>query len=140
VVEDDPAYLSLVRRAFSARGKDTDWELTVVKDGEEALRLLFGEDDDNFPLPDLILLDWNLPKVTGYDVLRRVKSHRRFRRIPILVFSTSDAEDDIHDAYDCHANGYITKPGDVDELAAIVEMIERFWGAVQHPKVVRRSR
>src|ERR1035438_2850393 len=113
VVEDDPAYLNLVQRAFTARG-ETRWELTVVKDGEEALRLLFEEDDENFPLPDLILLDWNLPKISGYDVLRRVKQHRKLRRIPILVFSTSEADDDIHDAYDCHANGYITKPGDID--------------------------
>jgi CheY-like chemotaxis protein len=127
VVEDSPGYLHLVTHAFSDRGKEIRWELIVAKDGHEALALLFDEENANLPLPDLILLDWNLPKVTGSEVLQRLKQDQRLRRIPVLVFSTSDADDDVHAAYDNHANGYIAKPGNTDALASIVETIERFW-------------
>jgi CheY-like chemotaxis protein len=138
VVEDSPGYLYLVTDAFSDRGEKIRWELTVAKDGEEALALLFDEENTNLPLPDLILLDWNLPKVTGSEVLSRLKQDQKLRRIPVLVFSTSEADADIHAAYDNHANGYITKPGNSEALAAIVETIERFWIAVaQLPKVAR---
>jgi two-component system, chemotaxis family, response regulator Rcp1 len=139
VVEDSPSYLYLVTNAFSDRGKAIRWELTIAKDGEEALALLFAEENNHLPLPDLILLDWNLPKVTGSEVLSRLKQDQQLRRIPVLVFSTSDADADVHAAYDNHANGYITKPGNSEALAAIVETIERFWIAVaQLPKVSRR--
>jgi two-component system, chemotaxis family, response regulator Rcp1 len=127
VVEDSPGYLHLVTRAFSDRGEEIRWELTVAKDGEEALALLFDEENNNLPLPELILLDWNLPKVSGSEVLSRIKEDRKLRRIPVLVFSTSEAEADVHAAYDNHANGYVTKPGNTDALAAVVETIERFW-------------
>jgi two-component system response regulator len=127
VVEDSPGYLHLVTRAFSDRGEEIRWELTVAKDGEEALALLFDEENHNLPLPNLILLDWNLPKVPGREVLSRIKEDRKLRRIPVLVFSTSEAEADVHAAYDNHANGYVTKPGNTDALAAVVETIERFW-------------
>jgi CheY-like chemotaxis protein len=137
VVEDSPGYLYLIKQAFGDRSEETCWELTVAEDGEEALRLLFEEEDENVPLPDLILLDWNLPKLSGADVLRRIKQDQKLRRIPVLVFSTSEADADIHAAYDDHANGYITKPGNTDALAAIVESIERFWLAVELPRVLR---
>jgi two-component system, chemotaxis family, response regulator Rcp1 len=137
VVEDSPSFQYLIQEAFSARG-DIGWELTIAKDGEEALRLLFEEEDENIPLPNLILLDWNLPKVSGSEVLQHVKQHDKLRRIPVLVFSSSDADEDIHTAYDNHANGYITKPPSGEALAAIVETIERFWiGIAQLPKVAR---
>ena len=102
------------------------------------MQILFEEEDENSPLPDLVLLDWNLPRISGSEVLRRVKQHKKLRRLPVLVFSTSEAEEDIHAAYDDHANGYITKPGSSEALAAIVDTIERFWIAVaQLPKVLR---
>src|SRR5580704_16649738 len=110
VVEDSPGYLHLVTSAFSDRGEEIRWELTTAKDGEEALALLLDEENNNSPLPDLILLDWNLPKVTGSEVLRRIKQDQKLLRIPVLVFSTSEAEADVHAAYDNHANGYIAKP------------------------------
>ena len=110
----------------------------MAKDGEEALQHLFAEEDENKPLPDLVLLDWNLPKLSGAEVLRRIKQHKKLRRMPVLVFSTSEQEDDIHAAYDNYANGYITKPRDPNALANIVETIERFWIAVAElPKVMR---
>jgi|ERR1700683_345972 chemotaxis family two-component system response regulator Rcp1 len=138
VVEDNPAYLYLVQKAFSRRDEQTRWELMVAEDGEEAVRVLFEEERESVPLPELILLDWHLPKVTGGEVLRRIKQHDKLRRIPVLVFSASEADEDIHAAYDDHANGYITKPRGDMTLTAIVETIERFWIAVaQLPKVVR---
>jgi CheY-like chemotaxis protein len=138
-VEDSPIYLYLIQRAFQSRPGKVRWELTVAEDGAQALHLLFEEEEESAPLPNLILLDWNLPKVSGDEVLRRIKEHQKLRRIPVLVFSSSEAEEDIHAAYDNHANGYITKPeSNSDVLAAIVETIEEFWVAVaQLPKVMR---
>ena len=137
VVEDVPSYLYLIQPAFQGRQGQIHWELTVAQDGEEALRVLFEEEYENAPLPNLILLDWNLPKVNGDEVLRSIKEHPKLRRIPVLVFSSSDDEEDIHAAYDNHANGYITKPESA-AIADVVEAIERFWVAVAHlPKVLR---
>jgi two-component system, chemotaxis family, response regulator Rcp1 len=139
VVEDSPAYLYLIQKEFRKRAAHTNWDLTVAKDGEEALHLLFEEEEGGAAaLPDLILLDWNLPKVSGRDVLRRVKEHGSLRKIPVLVFSSSAEDGDIHSAYGAHANVFITKPGDNHALATIVSTIEQFWIAVaQLPKVVR---
>src|ERR1700723_1993810 len=77
VVEDSPSFQFLIREAFRARG-DIRWDLIVANDGEEAVRLLFEEENENVPLPDLILLDWNLPKVSGSEVLQRVKQHENY--------------------------------------------------------------
>jgi CheY-like chemotaxis protein len=92
VVEDSAGYLHLIQRAFRDRQGSIRWELSIAQDGEQALRLLFEEEEESSPLPNLILLDWNLPKVSGNEVLRRVKEHPRLRRIPVLVFSSSEAE------------------------------------------------
>ena len=127
VVEDDPGYRYLVQRAFGHRGQEIRWELTIARDGEEALHALFDDGRESVFLPDLILLDWNLPKVGGDEVLRRVKRHEALRRIPVLVFSSSTSDKDMRAAYEEHANGYIVKPGGLDALDAVVEGIERFW-------------
>lgn len=141
VVEDSPAYLYLIQNAFHEHRGQFRWELTVATDGEKALRLLFEEEEETAPLPDLILLDWNLPKVNGNEVLSRLKEHPKLRRIPVLVFSSSDAEEDIHNAYDGHANGYIPKPESDKAMAEIVEIIGRFWVAVARlPRVTRSGR
>ena len=137
VVEDSPSFQYLLREAFSTRG-EIRWELTIANDGQEALHMLFEEEHENVPLPNLILLDWNLPKVSGSEVLQRIKRHDKLRRIPVLVFSSSEADEDIHTAYDNHANGYINKPLSAEALGAIVETMERFWiGVAQLPKVAR---
>jgi chemotaxis family two-component system response regulator Rcp1 len=101
---------------------------------------LFSEEKNGAPLPDLILLDWNLPKISGGEVLRRLKQHEKLRRIPVLVFSSSEVDGDVHTAYDNHANGYITKPDTAEALGAVVETIERFWIAVARlPKVAGKT-
>lgn len=140
VVEDSSAYRDLVQRAFRDLGGQTRWKITTAKDGTEALELLFAEESDQDPLPDLVLLDWNLPKVSGNEVLMRLKAHERLRQIPVLIFSSSDADADIHAAYGHYANGYIQKPGSLDALNDIVETIEHFWVTVaQIPKLARRA-
>jgi chemotaxis family two-component system response regulator Rcp1 len=138
VVQDSPSFQFLIRDAFRPRG-DIHWELVMANDGEEAIRVLFEEENENVPLPNLILLDWNLPKIDGGEVLRRIKQHPRLLRIPVLVFSSSEADEDINAAYDNHANGFITKPRTGEALADVVDTIERFWIAIaQLPKVTPR--
>jgi two-component system, chemotaxis family, response regulator Rcp1 len=137
IVEDNEPYLYLIQKAFSSRD-GVHWQLAVAHDGEQAMKLLFEEEQNNSPLPDLILMDWHLPRVSGSELLRRIKTHEKLHKIPILIFSSSEADSDIHDAYDNHANGYITKPATLDVLAQIVETIEQFWVAVAKlPKVLR---
>jgi CheY-like chemotaxis protein len=138
VAEDNDAYLYLIERAFSVPREKTLWKLTIARDGQEAIDLLFEKESERAPLPDLILLDWKLPVVSGEEVLRRVKEHEKLRKIPVLVFSSSEADEDIHGAYGGHANGYITKPRDIQALSDVVEAIERFWIAIARiPTVVR---
>lgn len=137
VVEDSEPYLYLIQRAFRDR-REIRWNIMVAKDGEQALKILFDEERTNAPLPDLILLDWNLPKISGNEVLRRIKEHEKLRNIPVLVFSSSVAEEDIQSAYNNHANGYITKPDAPDVLGAIVETIEQFWVLIARLPQVKR--
>jgi chemotaxis family two-component system response regulator Rcp1 len=78
------------------------------------------------------LLDWNLPKVSGKEVLRLLKSDENLRTLPVLVFSASHTDEDVHAAYDGHANGYVPKPADMDGLYAVIESIEMFWVHTAH--------
>jgi len=127
IVEDNLADLYLIQRAFLDHQSAIDWKLITANDGEKALQLLLSEEHGASALPNLILLDWNLPKLTGNEVLQCIKGHPRLRRIPVLVFSSSGANRDIHDAYDNHANGYIKKPWELDRFLEVVEAIEHFW-------------
>jgi CheY-like chemotaxis protein len=137
VVEDSPAYQYLIRDAFRKLIGGTRWAITIARDGEEALRLLFDEEYKD-SLPDLILLDWNLPRIGGEEVLTRAKEHPKLRKIPILIFSSSESDDDVHSAYGAHANGFFLKPADQQGLIAIAEGIELFWTAiVRLPKAIR---
>src|ERR1700744_3094784 len=125
VVEDNAAYIHLIHEAFEHADRAHHWHLIDAKDGEQAISLLRGQN-----VPDLILLDWNLPKISGLEVLKWAKAHEELRKIPILVFSTSDDGRDVHTAYQHHANGYITKPYDIDLLMRVAEAIENFWVAI----------
>ena len=133
VVEDNEATAYLIKRAFLERRERDDWALCFAKDGQEALDCLFRKGRyADAAVPDFILLDWNLPKVSGKEVLRLLKSDENLRTLPVLVFSASEAHEDIHAAYDGHANGYVPKPADMDGLYAVIDSIESFWVHTAH--------
>ena len=110
--------------------------ISVVRDGEEALQFLFKEGTHKeAESPQLILLDINLPGMDGKEVLFRIKTHPDLKRIPVVVLTTSSSEKDIYEAYDNHANCYITKPIDLDKFIDVIHTIEDFWiSIVQLPK------
>ena len=112
--------------------------LHVVNDGVEAIKFLNRDVQYlDIPLPDLILLDLNLPKKDGREVLEEIKADKDLKHIPVVILTTSKAEEDIFRAYDLHANCYITKPVDLDQFIAVIESIKDFWfSIVKLPKGV----
>ncbi|CAO5156885.1 Response regulator Rcp1 [Frankia sp. AiPs1] len=129
LVEDDPGDVLMTREAFEDHNVRN--HLNVVSDGVEALAYLRGEGSYvGATRPDLILLDLNLPRRDGREVLREVKADERLRRIPVVVFTTSEAEEDVLRSYDLHANAYITKPVDFDHFVAVVRHIDDFFVTV----------
>ncbi len=126
LVEDNPGDVRLTKEAL-AEGK-LPLDLHVAADGEEAMAFLEqGDGYTDAPHPDLVLLDLNLPKKDGREVLAEMKADPDLRRIPVVVLTTSEAESDIVNAYDLHANCYITKPVDLDQFMDLVRYIEGFW-------------
>jgi CheY-like chemotaxis protein len=129
LVEDDPGDVLITREAF-AENKVRN-QLSVVSDGEAALAFLRREGEfASAPRPDLILLDLNLPRKAGHDVLAEVKSDTNLQRIPVVILTTSDAEEDILRSYDLHANAYVTKPVDFDRFLNVVRQIDDFFVTV----------
>lgn len=129
LVEDNPGDVRLTREALK-EGKVHN-SLSVVQDGIEALRFLRKEGDyADSPTPDIILLDLNLPRMPGHEVLREIKSDDLLRRIPIVILTTSADEGDILASYELHANCYITKPVDLQQFITIVQNIENFWFSI----------
>ena len=129
LVEDDPGDVLMTREAF-AHHKIRN-PLHVAEDGVEALRFLkregpFGE----APRPGLILLDLNLPRKDGRELLGEIKQDPGLRTIPVVVLTTSEAEEDILRSYDLHANAYVTKPVDFEKFVEVVRKIDDFWVTV----------
>lgn len=126
LVEDNPGDVRLVREAFREGGMRH--RLNVVGDGVEALAYLRrGGAYGTAPRPDLILLDLNVPRKNGHEVLREVKGDPSLRRIPVVVFSSSNAPRDVAICYDLFANCCIQKPGALEEFIATLHAIDRFW-------------
>jgi CheY-like chemotaxis protein len=141
IVEDSEVTAYLIKKAFSDHGEKVDWDLCFAKDGEEALDCLFRRGSHaGGSLPEFVLLDWNLPKISGREVLRALKSDETMRTLPILIFSASQADEDVHAAYDGHANGYVSKPADMDGLHSIIDSIEAFWVHTAHLPRNRQNR
>ncbi|KFE71175.1 response regulator [Hyalangium minutum] len=129
LVEDNPGDVRLTIEALK-EGKVRN-NLSVVKDGVEALAFLRREGTfAGATRPDLILLDLNLPKKDGREVLAEIKDDGTLRRIPVVVLTTSKAEEDILRTYDLHANCYITKPVDLEQFISVVRSIDDFWLSV----------
>ena len=126
LVEDNPGDVLLTRKAL-ADAKVRNF-LNVVHDGVEALAFLHRTGQyATVPRPDLILLDLNLPKKDGREVLADIKRDPNLRRIPVVILTSSAAEQDVLRAYDLHANCYITKPVDLSKFLSVVQSIEVFW-------------
>lgn len=126
LADDNPGDVKLTQKALS-RGKIAN-NLHVVGDGAEALAYLRQEGEySEKPRPDLVLLDLNMPIKSGTDVLEAVKDDPDLRRIPIVVLTSSAAEEDVVKSYDLHANAYLTKPVDFDGFLDVVETLEDFW-------------
>ncbi|HED01069.1 MAG TPA: response regulator [Proteobacteria bacterium] len=126
LVEDSPGDVRLTREAL--RESEVRNNLHVAIDGVEAMAFLRREGKyANAPKPDLILLDLNLPKKDGREVLAEIKSDEHLRSIPVVILTTSQAEEDILRTYNLHANCYITKPVNFDRFVEVVRCIENFW-------------
>jgi len=129
LVEDDPGDVVLIREAFEHNKLYNT--LHVVSDGVQALEYLRGEGEHaGAPRPDLVLLDLNLPRKDGREVLAEVKADPDLRTIPIVVLTTSEAEEDIVRSYDLHANAYVTKPVDFERFIEVVRQIDDFFVSV----------
>ncbi|EGG46890.1 MULTISPECIES: response regulator [Streptomyces] len=129
LVEDDPGDELMTREAFEDNKISNT--LHVVRDGQEALDFLYRSGSyADAPRPDLILLDLNLPKYDGRQVLQRIKSDEELAHIPVVVLTTSSAEEDILRSYRLHANAYVTKPVDLNQFIAAVRQIDEFFVSV----------
>ncbi|MGX4711858.1 response regulator [Rhodococcus ruber] len=137
LVEDDPGDELMTREAFA--DNDIGNELHVVRDGEQALDFVYRRGDyADAPRPELILLDLNLPKYDGRQVLETIKGDPELADIPIVVLTTSAAEEDIARSYRLHANAYVTKPVDLDQFLGTVRQIDEFF--VQVVRLPRRRK
>ena len=126
LVEDNPADAGLVQEAF--KDAKVQCDLQIAEDGSKALNFLRRQGDFvNAGRPDLVLLDLNLPKKDGREVLRDIKADPALTEIPVIVLTTSDDEGDVHRAYRLHANCYMTKPLDFEDFIRKVRSIEDFW-------------
>jgi CheY-like chemotaxis protein len=129
LVEDNPGDAQLTRIALE--DSKISVHLNVVEDGVEAMAFLRKQDKyAKVPHPDIVLLDLNLPKKDGREVLAEIKGDENLKRIPVVVLTTSQAEEDILKAYNLAANCYITKPVDFDQFVKIIRSIENFWFAI----------
>ncbi|MCG6136830.1 MAG: response regulator [Nostoc sp. LLA-1] len=129
LVEDNPGDAQLTRIALE--DSKISINLNVVEDGVEAMAFLRKEDKYiKVPHPDIVLLDLNLPRKDGREVLAEIKADQHLRRIPVVVLTTSQSEEDILKAYNLSANCFITKPVDFDQFVKIVKSIENFWFAI----------
>lgn len=129
LVEDNPADVRFTQEAFrEAKVLNT---LFVVPDGVEAMDFLRGQGKyAKAERPDVILLDLNLPRKNGYEVLAEIKEDPHLKRIPVVILTTSEAEQDVLKTYNLHANCYITKPVGLDQFIDVVQTIESFWFTV----------
>jgi CheY-like chemotaxis protein len=129
LVEDDPGDVLMTREAF-ADNKVVN-RLSVVSDGVSAMEYLRREGEHaGAPTPDLILLDLNLPRMSGLEVLHELKEDETLRTIPVVVLTTSEAEEDIVRSYALHANAYVTKPVDFERFIEVVRQIDDFFVSV----------
>jgi CheY-like chemotaxis protein len=129
LVEDSPADIAITRRAL--RESDAPVELIVVRDGQEAMDYLLRQGshaaDAAWRVPDLILLDLNLPRLNGREVLERLRATDSFRSVPVIVLTTSKRPEDVRDLYAAGANTYIEKPQDFNRFVEVLRTVRHYW-------------
>jgi chemotaxis family two-component system response regulator Rcp1 len=129
LVEDNPADVKILQRALAQSGGGV--ELVVARDGSAALTYLQDSRSPDLPAerrpPDLVLLDFNLPGLTGYEVLQQLRSAPQLSLLPVIVLSTSSRPQDVTQAYAAGANAYVEKPQEFDRLVELLRQIQRFW-------------
>jgi len=139
LVEDEEAHAELTRRAIRKAGNAN--RIDIVSDGEKALDYLFNRGDyadkSKYPLPGLILLDIKLPGMDGVEVLKIIKEDPDIRKIPVIMLTTSEREEDIRGAYHHHANSYLTKPVGFKEFEERVRQIDFYWMLLNRPTAVQ---
>ncbi len=135
LVEDEEAHAELTKRAIRKAGNAN--RVDVVSDGEEALDYLFArgkyENRANYPLPGLILLDIKLPGMDGIEVLRRIKEDPHLKKIPVIMLTTSDREEDVARSYSYYANSYLTKPVGFKQFEEKVRQLDFYWMLLNRP-------
>ena len=132
LVEDNPGDILLARKAFERTGYDC--AIDVVTDGEQALEhLRNGRQSPEATLPALVLLDINLPRLSGLDVLKEIKQDPTLRHIPVVMLTSSQRDTDVRCAYENHANSYVSKPSKMAELIELLDQIQRYWLTVVEP-------
>ena len=130
LIEDNPMDVDLTRRAFSKRNLVNPFN--VLRDGEEALKYITNWKADS-PLPVVVLLDLKLPKVDGLEVLRQMKAHSQFSKVPVVILTTSSEDTDIQTAYQLGANSYIIKPVDFEKFIEVAGQVELYWNVLNKP-------
>lgn len=125
LIEDNADDRDLTIRAF--KKSNVPNPVAVARDGAEALTMLLGDGHGNQDLPVLILLDLNMPKVGGLEVLRRIRADPRTRAVPVVILTSSEVEDDLRSAYDLGANGYVRKPIDPSKFTEVITAVSLFW-------------
>src|SRR5437763_1594367 len=138
IAEDDPTDVFLLQRAFTAA--QVTATLHFVRDGQEAIDYLEGESNfsnrDQHPLPDLMLLDLKMPRLNGFDVLSWLRQKPGLKRLLVTILTSSDQPQDINRAYDLGANSYLLKPQSSNELAELVQRVQKYWlEANQRPAI-----
>ncbi|WP_436344007.1 response regulator [Natronorubrum sp. FCH18a] len=135
LVEDNPRDIRLTHEAF--KEADLDTSLQAVRDGHEALEFLFQQGEyEAASYPDLVLLDLNLPRKDGHQVLKEIRDDSELSPLPVLVLTSSEAEEDIRESYELAANAYLTKPSNPDEFVSLAQAVANFWlKSVQLPPV-----
>ena len=138
IVEDEPAHAELTKRAIRKSGNAN--RISIVSDGEEAFDYLYHrgkyEDIVRYPLPGLILLDIKLPGVDGIEVLKTIKEDALLKRIPVIILTTSEREEDIARSYNHYANSYLTKPVGFKEFEEKIRQIEFYWMILNKPPII----
>ena len=129
LVEDNPRDVRLTQRAFAQAS--IPHELRVVRDGDDALTYLHRQgayaDPTTSPRPDVVLLDLNLPRMSGHELLRQIKQDSRYKQMPIIVLTTSGRSDDVRLAYEAGANAYLLKPVEFSRFTNVIEQLGKFW-------------